>query len=455
MKNKFRSKIKSYSNNKHFLSLSGNLAIQVVNTIYFALLFRYMKVEELGSYVFFNSILGLLDALRSGFINTAFIRAYSGATSNRAAEVMGSTWMNSLLLTLSIVALNLIALLIIGPLENEGINLFFRWAGLTLLLMLPSFVAMCVLQAEQRFDKLLYVRALQLGLSVLGLLGLMVFHKVELNYVIYVNLIAAAITSVLTLITGWTKLKYIKFQTKTCIKELAHFGKYSVGSQIGSTLLRNSDTFIINFMLGAASLAVYNLAQRFMIIVELLVGSSLATAVPALASAYNRDNTEELTIILTKYVGLLTWMLVPIIVGTILLADIPVHLLGGSQYVGTQAANLLRIFMATAILFPVDRFTGITLDVINKPNLNLIKVFIMLSVNVVGDFIGIELFDSIYGVAIASIPTVIAGFVFGYLHLKKKLLLSIADIIFIGFAELRDMLKNVLGFAKNIRRVDS
>ena len=453
MKNSFAEKINSYLKNKHFLSLSGNLIIQVVNTIYFALLFRYMKVEALGALVFFNSIIGLLDALRSGFVNTAFVRAYSGATPSRAAEVMGSTWMSSLLLTLAVVAINLIALLVLGTQKNEELNLILKWSGLTLLLLLPSFVAMCVLQAEQRFDRLLYIRALPLGLSVVGLLVLVLLHIVELNYVIYINLIAAAITSILALAIGWSRVGDFWCQTAACVKELAHFGKYSVGSQIGSTLLRNSDTFIINFMLGAAPLAIYNLAQRFMIIVELLVGSSLATAVPALASAYNKNNKQELAKILTKYVGLLTWILIPIIVGTILLADIPVYLLGGSQYVGTQAANLLRLFMATAILFPIDRFTGITLDVINKPKLNLVKVFIMLTVNIAGDFIGIKMFDSIYGVAIANFPTVISGFVFGYLHLKKRLSLSIIDIMRIGFNELRQGLKNALVFAKSIQRV--
>lgn len=451
MKNDFSKKITSFLNNKHLVSLSGNLIIQVVNTVYFALLFRYMKVEALGAFVFFNSILGLLDALRSGFINTAFVRAYSGATPSRAAEVMGSTWMNSLLLTLAVVVINLAALLILGHQKNEGFNLVLKWSGLTLLLLLPSFVAMCVLQAEQRFDRLLYIRALPLGLSVVGLILLVSLHSIELEYIIYINLIATAITSILALAIGWSKVGYFRYQNAACIKELAHFGKYSVGSQIGSTLLRNSDTFIINFMLGAAPLAIYNLAQRFMIIVELLVGSSLSTAVPALAAAFNMDNRQELTKILTKYVGLLTWMLLPIIVGTILLADIPVYLLGGKKYISTPAANLLRMFMATAILFPIDRFTGITLDVINKPSLNLIKVFIMLAVNIIGDFIGIKVFGNIYGVAFANLPTVTSGFIFGYLQLKRTLPLSIIEIVRIGFNEINEAVRNTLNFGKSVQ----
>ena len=453
MKNSILVKITSYLNNKHFLSLSGNFTIQIINTIYFALLFRYMKVEALGAFVFFNSILGLLDALRSGFINTAFVRAYSGATPNRAAEVMGSTWMNSLLLTLTVAFIDLAAWLVLGPQKNEGLNLFLKWSGLTFVLMLPSFVAMCVLQAEQRFDRLLYLRALQLGLSVIGLLGLMAFRKVALDYIIYVNLTAAAISSILAMAIGWSKISCFRHQTAACNKELAHFGKYSVGSQIGSTLLRNSDTFIINFMLGAAPLAVYNLAQRFMIIVELVVGSSVSTAVPALASAFNRNNREELTRILTKYIGLLTWVLMPIVVGTVLLADIPVYLLGGKQYIDTPAVNLLRIFMAAAILFPIDRFTGITLDVINKPSLNLIKVFLMLAVNVIGDFVGIKVFGNIYGVAFANLPTVILGFMFGYLQIKKTLSLSILNMARVGFHEAKEIVKNALSPTKFIQKV--
>jgi O-antigen/teichoic acid export membrane protein len=226
-----------------------------------------------------------------------------------------------------------------------------------------------------------------------------------------------------------------------------------MGSQIGATLLRNSDTFIINFMLSPAALAVYNLAQRFMIIIELLVGSSIATVMPALSVAYNKANKAELVQILTRNVGVLTWIFVPIALGTVLLAEIPIYILGGSKYMDTEAANLLRMFMAMSVLFPLDRFTGVALEVINKPRLNLIKVFIMLVVNVVGDFLGIHFLHSIYGVAVASFPMVLSGFLFGFLVLKKDIPLSLVEIMRVGLVEIKSMAAKFLGVFKPAQEV--
>jgi O-antigen/teichoic acid export membrane protein len=128
---------------------------------------------------------------------------------------------------------------------------------------------------------------------------------------------------------------------------------------------------------------------------------------------------------------------VPVILGTVLLADIPIYLIGGPKYQNTEAANLLRISMALAILYPIDRFVGVTLDVVNQPRLNLVKVFLMLAVNVVGDVTALLVFGNIYGVAVASLPTGITGFTFGYIHLKKHLPLSIRDILSTGFREIK------------------
>ncbi|WP_347879377.1 oligosaccharide flippase family protein [Hymenobacter defluvii] len=364
--------------------------------------------------------------------------------------MIGSSWVISLVITLVMMILSICAILIFGTLENEGMNLFVRWAGVTLLLMLPSFVATSILQAEQYFDKLLYVRILQLGLSVIGLLLLLAFDKVNVDNLIYSNLFAATITSIATVVKGWTRVNDVKYKTLSCIKELAHFGKYSVSSQIGATLLGNTDVLIINYMIGPAALAVYNLAQRFMMVVHLLIGSSVATAIPALSNAYNQGDEHSFSSLLKKYIGTLSWAMIPIIGCVVLLAEIPIYLLGGEKYLNTEAANLLRISITLSLFFPIDRFSGIALDIINRPKINLIKVFIMLIVNVVFDFIGLYVTDSIYGVALASIATVAAGATYGYVQIREYTNMSIINIVEVGFLEGKALINQGLNFFRSV-----
>ncbi len=432
----------AYLNHPQFLSLAGNLTVSVLSLVSVSLLFRALPVREIGIWVFFITSVGLAEAFRTGFITTAFIRARSGAAPGRGAEVTGSAWVLALLITAALVLLNLGAWLVFGARAGAEMSWLLRWSGVVLVVTLPSFMAGCVLQSQLRFDKILSIRLLSQGLFVLGIIGLMLSHSARLRNVLICYVLAAVITSGRALV--WARPGSVARRSAACTRELAHFGKYSVGSYVGSNLLRSSDTFLITFLLGPAPLAVYNLAGRFMEIIEIPLRSFMATAIPALSAAFNQDRLPEVARLLRKNAGLLTWAFVPIILGTILLADWPIQLIGGSRYRGTEAANLLRIGMAMAVLFPLDRFVGVALDVVNQPRLNLIKVFIMLAVNVVGDVVAIRLFHSIYGVAVASIPTVIVGFVYGYGQLRRFLPLSLRDILATGLTEARLLLAAVL-----------
>jgi O-antigen/teichoic acid export membrane protein len=132
---------------------------------------------------------------------------------------------------------------------------------------------------------------------------------------------------------------------------------------------------------------------------------------------------------------LLTWSFLPLILGMILFAEIPISLIGGGKYVGTESANLLRIFIVLTLLLPLDRFIAVTTDVINKPKINMIKTLLQLTLNVGCNFLCIYFFKSIYGVALASIPTVVVGFIFGVYSLNKYLPISIPAILKSSFQE--------------------
>lgn len=445
MKKSLLPKLSSYLGNQQFLSLAGNLTVTVLSVLSFSLLYRALPVREIGVWIIFSQTVGLADSFRTGFLTTAFIRASSGASPARAAEVAGSAWVIALTITGLLGLLNLGAWLVLGHSADAETRMQLRWFSVVLLATLPYFMAACVLQAEMRFDRILYIRLLSQGLFVLSIIGFSISGTATLENVVYSFVGASLLTSLITLVLGWARFNTLGHRSSTCVAELSHFGKYSVGSYVGTYLLRYSDTYLINFFLGPAALAVYNLAGRFMEIIEIPLRSFMATAIPALSAAFNQQRLPEVARLLRKNAGMLTWAFVPIIIGTILLADLPVYLIGGAKYQGTEAANLLRIGMAMSILFPIDRFIGVTLDVVNQPQLNLLKVFVMLGVNVVGDVAALLLFRSIYGVALASIPTTIAGFIFGYFQLRKFLPFSLRAILTTGFQEVRALIFNFLG----------
>lgn len=449
MIDRFRnSKIYSYLNNNHFLSLTGNVVMAGMSVLSSSLIFRTLHLQEAGMWVLFTTMLGLIDSIRAGFLTTAFIRSYSGATPTRAAEVMGSTWFIGLLITSIFIVLNVIELILPIPVNNESLDIFFHWFSVTFIATLPGFIAGCVLQAEMRFDKLLYLRFISQGLFITGIAFLVLTKQMSLIHLLYVNIGREVLTSSVALSLGWTNFRMLKNRSTECVKEIAHFGKYSIGSFIGSVLLRDSDTFVINFMLGSAALAVYNIAQRFMEFIEIPLRSSIATAMPAMSAAFNQHDKARLGWVMQRYAGVVTWALVPIIISMFIGADLLIYLLGGSKYAGTEAANVLRIFLVIAILFPIDRYFGVALDVINRPKMNLIKVFITIIMSVTTNILGVKILHNVYGVAIASAPTIAVGFIFGYFAFNRYKKLSVQSIIETGFEESK---KIAFGFVAKLR----
>ena len=430
--------------NKHFLSLAGNGTMSALSMVTYAILYRLLPEADMGNYVFFQFIFALLDSMRTGFLQTALVKFYAGSSLERQRSIAGSTWYIAVIITALFVVLNLPLLLARNSISDSGVQLFIRWYGLSFLCTLPFNVAFWILQAEERFDRILVLRIINQGSFILALVVLLFMHKVNLQTVISFYLVSSLCTSVIAIILGWAKLSSIKNKTSQHVKELFHFGKYSVGTYICSNLLRSSDSIIIKFMIGPAALAVYNLAQRVGEVIELLIRSFMGTAMPAMAAAFNRHEEGQVVHIMKKYAGTLTLFLIPVIIGMVVFADVLVLFLGGHKYEHSEAANLLRIFMLLAITFPIDRFFGITLDIIHKPQLNMIKVILTLIINVVTDIIALKLVGNIYGAAVASFLTLIFGICFGYFTLRKYLPFNFNGVLQLGYAETKALITQTL-----------
>ena len=426
--------------NKHFLSLAGNIIMSGLGLVTMIILYHALSVSNVGVWVFFQTVLVLVETFRSGFITTAFIKFYAGATPQRMAEVAGSAWWIGILITAALLLLNIPAYLLTPYVRDESIVLFMKWAGLSYILSLPWFMATCILQGQQRFDKLLYVRLINQVTFMGGVILLNFTSKIDVLGVLYVYLTSHLVTSIYALAMGFTHIGSIMLRTKSGITELFNFGKFSVGTTMISNLFRTSDTFIINFILNKQAVAIYNLGQTLMQLVEIPLRSFAATGMPELSAAYNQNNRSSVITIMKKYTGTLSVILVPAIILGCIFADFPIYLIGGNKYAGTEAANVFRLFLTFALLYPADRFFALTLDVIHHPKVNFYKVLVMLAANVVFDCLGVYLLGSIYGIAIATVFPVLIGTYIGYKALSRYSAFTAASIYATGYRQVKQWL---------------
>ena len=406
------------------------------------LLFHYLSIESAGMYFFVQSFVTICGAARTGFLSTATITFYAGAEPKRAATVLGSVWFLALGLSLLVLAINAGALLVLPYTHNEELILCIKWVGITFLSTLPSDVIFWRLQADEQYGKMFLYRIITSVSVLIAYATLIGLHKMTVENALLWGFVSSLLASLVGMLWNLSGVKYIFHRTKECMTELFHYGKYTLGTTSISVMLNNADTWIINFMLGPASVAVYNLALRFIAFVELPIRTFLTTGMSEMAIAFNRNDMPQTTNIFKKYTGMLTIALIPIIVCAILLADIPINFLGGAKYHGSAAANVLRLFMLLSILFPLDRFNGVALDITRNTKINFYKIIIMLVLTVTFDFVGIAVLHNVYGAALCTYVVIIVAIIYGNYQLRKHMDYTIPGILSSGYAEIKQIIQN-------------
>jgi O-antigen/teichoic acid export membrane protein len=432
-------------NNRHFLSLSSNVMTLLLNVSSIALTTRLLNIEKFGEWQYFLYVLATTEATRTYVVQTGLFKYLGTSTAGREAQQwVGSAWAILLGITGVILLLSVPAWLLSTHLQHQTWQFVVKWLGLTLLVGLPYNYATWLLQVNQHFQSIMFLRTLAVGLFVGFVAGLAFIGNTSPEQVVGAYILSQLLTSLASILRGWAQLGSMALARWETCKRLLDFGKYSVWTGVGSTLLKNSDVFIIEATLGTAAVGIYSLPQKAIEIMEVPLRSLLGTAIPTMSAHANQGQMKEVARAMIKFGGFLTVVMLPVVLAGIALADVYVFLIGGADFMKTNAAHVTRVFILFAFMFPIDRFLGITLDLIGRPALNMYKVMIMLAVNVVGDIVAIYLFNDVLAVAAVSILTFLVGILAGHLLLAPHLPYRFMDFFTIGYAEFRGFWNNFL-----------
>ena len=442
--------------NKHFLVLSGNGFNAVIGIATSFILFHFLPMNDTGMWYIVQSFVALCEASRYGFLATATVKFYAGTDAKRAATVLGSVWYIAILLTAIVLVANAGALFFLPLTTDKETILCIQWVGITYLSSLPADVIFWKLQAEERYGTMLWYRTVNSLSTILAFVALIVLHKMTLENALLWNFLTNILSSLIGIFCNMAGMKTIFSKTRECVMEIFHYGKYTFGTTSFSVLLGNADTWIINSLLGPAAVAIYNLSQRLLPIIELPLRSFTTTGMSEMAIAYNKNNMHQVTYIFKKYSGMLTIAFIPLTIGALIFSDIAINILGGAQYHGSIAPNLFRLFMVIALLYPIDRFNGLALDMTHKTKVNFYKVIIMLVVKVVVNFAGIYMFKNItgiqfsglYGIALSYFLVTLSAIVYGNYQLKKTLDYTIPGILSLGYSEMKTFISQNLKFKR-------
>ena len=432
---KIRSKIAQSQSNESkrnaILALFGNLLYSVLGFVGIAILARSLSLSEYGDWVIYLSAGSLLEMMRLGFMHTALVRFSSGSSDEEQKKYIASGWIIGLMFSICL-ALIIFAIFLITYFFKiqTSYHYFLVYYPILTLIGLPLSISSSVLQFKMKFGKMLQLRFFSMSLNLIVFISAY-FFKLHIETVILFHLLSNLISSIYSISMKWSGIEFIKHHSIDKIKELAHFGKYSLGTLIGTNLLKSADTFILGFMLGADSAALYSIPLKLTETFEILLRSIVSVALPKMSSFSMKDQHHEVKRVFQDYSGMLTFIYIPVMLFCFLFAEDLLNVLGGPEYI--QMANVFKVFCFYGLLLPIDRFTGVTLDCLNMPFQNFKKVMAMTLFNIGFDLLVLNYTHDLKWVAFGTVLTTSLGIMLGVKFLKKSFHTTILTILKSGF----------------------
>lgn len=424
-----------------FYSLSASLFNAAVALVSFWLLVRTLTKLDFGNWAFFLAVYGIYEMALNGFIKTPVIKFASDKVNYDYGEVIASAWDLVIKITIGAAIIIGLGFALVGLLSE--VDLYFKfayWMPLFMIAAAPNIMGVWVSNAMMRFERIFLIRA---TLSVMFFTLVLIGYKLgaDISWIFWSYLAANVCASLLALVSGWSSVSFFFTKAKTYQKEIVAFGKYSMGTTLSTSILVSSDSFIIVYFLGPEALAVFEVPKRISALYEIPLRSILTFAYPKLAKDSSKIESREFKQTFRRLVGFTLILLMPAALSIFIFAEPLVILLGGEAY--ADSAMILRMFALFLFFAPLDRFSGLILDIMNRPDINFSKVLLMLLVNIIGDILALHFGFGLVGVAAITTFTVATGIIYGFYRHRKVISFDPFEFLKQGLVQMRLMLREI------------
>lgn len=434
-----KSLLNYFKNSSNLFSLFGNLLFTAFSLVTFLLMVRLLGKEVYGRWVIYMTASSMLDMLRLGLTGTAAIRLISTTQGEDQSKVIAASYHLSLITTFVISVVFLVCYLPVNEFSPSNyylsVLLFYPFLSFA---NLPFNQAITLAQGKVDFKQILSIRAVNGVLMFFGISGYLVFVGRNLQHIIIIHIAASALTSLFVVLRKWDGWQYIRCYHKQTLKEILHFGKYSTASYVGSNLLRSSDTIILSLssVMGAQAVAIYSIPLKFVELAEIPLRSFTATAFPKLSNSF-KENSDLFNHTLSLYLVATTLILIPAAILLVIFPELFIKIIAGTAYIDSLPLQKVLVYIIAIyiVLLPLDRYSGVALFAIDKPEINFFKIMLMLAANVSFDLIAVFVFHSLVLVAVATVLFTLLGIWMGWFFIfretdysSKTILTSINEI---------------------------
>jgi O-antigen/teichoic acid export membrane protein len=405
-----------YLKNARIWLMIGNIANAGFGFLTIGILARTLDADDFGAWIIFLTNMGLVEMVRAGLVYQALVKFVSGSAEKTEKEiVINAAWQISFLLSLALILILLISNYLFSELiKANHLDLFFKFYPIILLFMLPINMSVWVAHAQQKYLKMWLVNFLS---SFPFLIFILLFKNPTISQII---MAFGGIRALLAIVSSFDlRLKIFKILDVNTAKKIFRFSKYTVVTTLSTNVLKSADLLLINAYLGPVMVAMYNIPLKLLEVIEIPLRSWTMSAYPKLSQLASQHDFISFKKKFTREVKFFSFFLLPFLGIAFHFSEQIITLYAGQSF--SKASNILKIFTIYLLLMPLDRYLGIALDSLDLPQINALKVVLMASLNVFGDWYILSHQIGLHGIAIVTIINVVSGILVGLFFLNQKL----------------------------------
>lgn len=411
----------SYWINSGKFTLLERVTLLFTGLINFYLLVRVLDKEDYGTWIFFLTVITLLDTARHGFFQNPLIRFLASEEQNHSLK--SRIQFTSFVLNLGLsTGFSLLVLLVMYPVsaawnQPQLFTLFLVYLGTN---VIHSFLFHFeyILKAHFRF-KGSFFGVMTRGVSLIIIIGYYFFSNQELS--LWQLAIFYGVSSLLgTLSSAYFVRDVFKLGVKFdkgWARKLFGYGSYTLGSNISAVLLRYIDTWMLGFFISPIAVAVYNVAIRISNLFEVPSMALASMLFPKAVQRAKEQGDKAFKDLYEKSVAVIILFIFPFVVLVISFSDQIVMLLAGEEYMET--AGILKITMLYGLIIPFNKQMGILLEAVGQAKKNMMFVARNAAINFVLNGIAIPLYGTI-GAAYATLTTMIIAAILNQFYMAKN-----------------------------------
>ncbi len=407
---------KSYWIQSGLITLMERFSTQLFNLLSIMILFRVLSKEEMGVLAIFAAIFSILEQGKAGLLQNAFVKYLSTAENKIYGKILTASLTLNIITTIFIVAL---LLLIAQPLsisyDSVELKYLLELYCLTTIALIPFFQFNFTQQANLQFKGIFWSNFIRYGFFFIYV-ALFAFMSwtIRLTDIVIIRTIGVGIGAVASYIYARPYLKFDATISWKWVATLFNYGKYVMGTNLGTMLHKKTDQIMLGAMLGKAPTAIYEAAIKVTNLAEAPTFSVAAILFPQSARQL-KNGKEAIKLLYEKAVGAILAILVPILIFVLFAAEWIIWIVSGPDYL--EAANILRLTMFYGLFIPYAVQFGTVLDSTGRAKINFGYTVGAATINIFFNYVCIQQFG-IIGAAWGTLFTYIVAFIAmqWYLH---------------------------------------